>query len=95
MKTAARFYTIPSLRVNKELHDAVEAALTEGETISSFLLESIQFNIQRRAMQLEFVARGLAAWDEARSTGNYVSVEEMLAGLDKTLEKARKAAARK
>ena len=48
-----------------------------------------------RAMQQEFVARGLAARDEARSTGNYVSVEVLLAGLDKSLAKARKAASRK
>ena len=90
MKTAAKTSTIPPLRVNEEVRTAAEAALMEGETLSGFVLEAIQFNIQRRAMQQEFVAR-----DEARSTGNYVSVEEMLAGLDKTLAKARKAASRK
>ena len=95
MKTAAKTSTIPPLRVNEEVRTAAEAALMEGETLSGFVLESIQFNIRRRAMQQEFVARGLAARDEARSTGNYVSVEEMLAGLDKTLTKVRKAAARK
>jgi uncharacterized protein (DUF1778 family) len=95
MKTATKTSTIPPLRVNEEVRTAAEAALMEGETLSGFVLESIQFNIQRRAMQQEFIARGLAARDEARSTGNYVSVEEMLAGLDKSLAKARKAAARK
>ena len=48
-----------------------------------------------RAMQQEFVTRGLAARDEARRTGVYVSSEEMLAGLDKSLAKARKTTARK
>ena len=67
----------------------------EGETLSGFVLEAIQFNIQRRAMQQEFVTRGLAARDEARRTGVYVSSEEMLAGLDKSLAKARKTTARK
>ncbi len=91
MKTA----TIPPLRVNEEVRAAAEAALTEGETLSGFVLEAIQFNIQRRAMQQEFIARGLAARDEARSMGKYVSVEEVMAGLDKTLARERKKAARK
>lgn len=34
-------------------------------------------------MQQEFVARGLAARDEVRRTGRYVSADEVLAGLDK------------
>ncbi|WP_223247281.1 YlcI/YnfO family protein [Sulfuriferula sp. AH1] len=87
--------TIPPLRVNEEVRAAAEAALMEGETLSGFVLEAIQFNIQRRAMQQEFVARGLAARDEARKTGKYISADEMLAGLDKTLARSRKAAARK
>ena len=93
VKTAAKTSTFPPLRVNEELRSAAEAALVEGETLSGFVLEAIQYNIQRRAMQQEFVARGLAARDDARRTGKYVSAEAVLAGLDKTL--ARKAAARK
>jgi len=95
MKTVTKTSTIPPLRVNEEVRAAVEAALMEGETLSGFVLEAIQFNIQRRTMQQEFVARGLAARDEARRTGNYVSADEVLAGLDKTLARSRKAAARK
>ena len=95
MKTVTKTSTIPPLRVNKEVRAAAEAALMEGETLSGFVLEAIQFNIQRRTMQQEFVARGLAARDEARRTGKYVSADEVLAGLDKTLARTRKAAARK
>lgn len=95
MKTATKTSTIPPLRVNEEVRAAAEAALMEGETLSGFVLEAIQFNIQRRTMQQEFVARGLAARDEARRTGKYVSADEMLAGLDKTLAHSRKAATRK
>ncbi len=93
VKTAAKTSAFPPLRVNEELRSAAEAALVEGETLSGFMLEAIQYNIQRRGMQQEFVARGLAARDDARRTGKYVSAEAVLAGLDKTL--ARKAAARK
>ena len=95
MKTATKTSTIPPLRVNEEVRTAAEAALMEGETLSGFVLEAIQFNIQRRAMQQEFVARGLAARNEARRTGKYVSADEVLAGLDKTLARSRKTAARK
>jgi hypothetical protein len=95
MKTATRTSTIPPLRVNHDVRLAAEAALMEGETLSAFMLESLQFNIQRRALQQEFVERGLAARDEARRTGKYVSSDEMLARLDKSLAQARKAAARR
>lgn len=95
MKTVTKTSTIPPLRVNEEVRAAAEAALMEGETLSGFVLEAIQLNIQRRTMQQEFVARGLAARDEARRTGRYVSADEVLAGLDKTLARTRKAAARK
>ena len=90
MKTATKTSTIPPLRVNEEVRAAAEAALLEGETLSGFVLEAIQFNIQRRSMQQEFVARGLAARDDARRTGKYVSADEVLAGLDKTLARSRK-----
>ena len=90
MKTTTKSSTIPPLRVNEAVRAAAEAALMEGETLSSFVLESIQYNIQRRIMQQEFVARGLAARNEARRTGKYVSADEVLAGLDKTLATARK-----
>ena len=95
MKTVTKTSTIPPLRVSEKVRAAAEAALMEGETLSGFVLEAIQFNIQRRTMQQEFVARGLAARDDARRTGKYVSVDEVLAGLDKTLARSRKAAARK
>ena len=95
MKIVTKTSTIPPLRVNEEVRAAAEAALMEGETLSGFVLEAIQFNIQRRALQQEFVARGLAARDEARRSGRYVSADEVLAGLDKTLARSRQAAARK
>ena len=46
-------------------------------------------------MQQAFIARGLTARDEARHTGKYVSADEVLEGLDKTLARTRKTAASK
>lgn len=95
MKAATKTSTIPPLRVNESVRAAAEAALMEGETLSGFVLEAIQFNILRRLTQQEFIARGLAARDEARETGIYVSAEEVLAGLDSTLARSRNRAAGK
>lgn len=95
MKFATKTSTIPPLRVSESVRTAAEAALTEGETLSGFVLEAIQFNIQRRTMQQEFIARGLAARDEARRMDKYVSTDEVLADLDKTLARSRKKAASK
>lgn len=95
MKTATKISTVPLLRINDEVRAAAEASLMEGETLSAFMLEAIQFNIQRRSLRQEFVARGLAARDEARRPGKYVSADEMLERLDRTLAGSRKATARK
>ncbi len=94
MKTTAKTSTIPPLRVNGEVRAAAEAALQEGESLSAFVLEAIQFNVRRRALQQEFIVRGLAARDDAKRTGTYVSANEMLARLDKTLTRKRKSKAR-
>ena len=84
MKTA----TIPALRVTPELRQAAESVLQEGETLSSFVEQSLRANIEHRLLQSEFIARGLAARDEARKTGEYVTAEKVLAELDAMLCRA-------
>ncbi len=81
--------TLPPLRVDSELRAAAESVLQEGETLSGFVLEAVRLNIERREAQREFIARGLASREEASRSGHYVSSEEMLKRLDKTLAKAR------
>ncbi len=85
MKTAS----IPSLRVTPDLRQAAESLLHEGETISSFVEESLRANIARRRLQQEFLARGIAARDEAKRTGEYYPAEDMMAELDCLLDKAK------
>jgi len=85
MKTA----TLPPLRVDSELRAAAESVLQEGETLSGFVLEAVRLNIERRESQRAFIARGLAARDEARMHGEFVSAEDMLARLDASLARAR------
>ncbi|MEO8332610.1 MAG: YlcI/YnfO family protein [Gallionella sp.] len=88
MKTAS----IPSLRVDPDLRQAAENVLQKGETISSFVEQSLRANIARRQLQQEFIARGLASRDEARQTGEYYPAEEVLQELDGMLAPAKKKA---
>jgi predicted transcriptional regulator len=81
MKTA----TIPSLRVDPKLRHAAEDVLREGETLSSFVEQSLRANIEHRRLQAEFVVRGLASRDEAKKTGEYFDKAEVLHELDDLL----------
>lgn len=81
--------TFPSLRVAPEFRQAAEQVLHDGESLSSFVEESIRENITRRQLQNEFVARGLASRDHARETGSYASADAVLARLEKILASAK------
>lgn len=83
MKTA----TLPPLRVEPKLRRAAEAVLREGESLSGLMEQSLRGEVNRRRMQAEFIARGLAAREDARRTGAYYTVDESLARLDAVLAK--------
>ena len=85
MKTAS----IPSLRVKPELRKAAESVLQEGESLSGFLEESLRTQINRRKMQREFIARGLAAREELRRTGQYFTAEQVLSELQSMLARRK------
>ena len=85
MKTA----TIPSLRVDPELRHAAESVLQEGETLSSFVEQSLRTSIDHRRAQQAFISRGLAGRDEAQRTGEYFTADEVLRELDEMHAKAQ------
>lgn len=85
MKTA----TIPPLRVHPELRQSAEAVLQEGETLSSFVEEAVRRNVAYRRAQQDFIARGLAARDAARASGEYTDAAEVLDKLSKRLAQAQ------
>jgi hypothetical protein len=91
MKTA----TFPSLRVEPELRSAAEEVLEEGESLSSFVEQSISYGVQRRRAQREFIARGLKSRNSARRSQDYVSAPKVLARLEGMLEKAKRASPKK
>lgn len=67
MKSAS----LPSLRVDPELRQAAESVLHDGESLSSFMEQSLRALVTLRQNQREFIARGLAAREQARWTGTY------------------------
>lgn len=81
--------TIPPLRVSPELRREAEAVLREGETLSGFMLESLQDSIARRRDQQEFIERGLKSAAAARRTGRYVTADHVVKQLSVRLKKAR------
>lgn len=85
--------TFPSLRVDPQLREAAEDVLQEGESLSSFVEQSVRAQIERRRTQEEFIARGLASRDKAQRTGKYVSSAVVLKGLGSHLAKAKKKSA--
>lgn len=87
MKTAS----MPSLRVDPALREAAESVLHEGESLSSFMEQSLRDEVTRRQLQREFLARGLASRDKARRTGEYFEADTVHAELRGMLAKARKA----
>ena len=87
MKTA----TMPALRVQPELRQAAEEMLQPGETLSGFVEESLRRNVERRQVQQEFLARGLASRDAAKQSGKYVTADVVLAKLAAKIEGASKA----
>jgi predicted transcriptional regulator len=63
--------------------------LQDGETISSFVEQSIRDSIERRRNQQEFLARGLASRDKARATGEYVPADVVIGRLERMLAEAK------
>jgi predicted transcriptional regulator len=82
--------TFPSLRVDPDLREAAESVLQEGETLSSFIEASVRETIERRRARAEFIARGLAARDDAKRTGEYHSAKSVHTELRQMFAKASK-----
>lgn len=91
MKTA----TLPSLRVAPALRSAAESVLQTGESLSSFVEQAVRASVAERQMQHEFVMRGLASRDAARTSGVYFSSGSVLQSLEQKLSKAEALAAAK
>lgn len=81
--------TMPALRVAPETRHDAESVLEDGETLSSFLEQSLIRNIHYRKAQKEFIARGIASRAKSQESGEYLSKAESLRALDSILERSR------
>ena len=88
-----RSTTLPPLRVTPEMRREAEAVLEQGETLSAFVLASVEQQIEARRAREQFVERGLASGAEARRTGKYVSADAVLRKLKRRLDVAKAKAA--
>lgn len=81
--------TLPSLRVDPQLRHDAETVLAEGESLSQMIEAAVRTQVELRKHQAAFLARGLAARDEARRTGRYISADTMLGQLKSRLQAAQ------
>ncbi|WP_241303281.1 YlcI/YnfO family protein [Burkholderia stabilis] len=81
--------TFPSVHVEPELLDDAERVLGDGETLSSFIGQSIREGIERRQLQSEFISHGIAFHDKAAHMGQYVSSSDVLERLERRLDAIR------
>lgn len=79
----------PSVLDDEEFHAAAESVLREGETVADLIDRSARAEVDYRREQAEFVARGLAALEEAERTGIWYDADEVHAELRAKLDKKR------
>ena len=85
MKTA----TIPPLRVDPELRNLAESSLKEGETLSSFVIESLKQGIKNRQLKQDFISRGLTSRIDAKTNDEYYSADSVMGELKQMLDNSR------
>jgi predicted transcriptional regulator len=90
MMTGVKSRTIPPLRVSEQLRADAESVLGPGETLSAFVMDAVSRSIDFRKTQLDFLARGMASAERARSVGGYVPADKAIARLRKRLVRAQR-----
>jgi hypothetical protein len=66
---AMRTSTFPPIRVEPEIRAQTEAVLREGESLTQFIEDAVRKEVEWRAAQAAFVARGQAALEEHEELG--------------------------
>lgn len=67
----------------------MQSVLSDGETLSSFVEESLRTNIERRLYQQAFITRGIASRNEAKITQEYYSADSVMLELSTMLQQAK------
>ena len=85
MKTA----TLPAVRVAPEVRELVESVLKEGESLSTFIEETMKKQAQWRKEDEAFYARAAKASQNLREGGKFYTAEESIARLRAQVQRAR------
>lgn len=85
---------LPPVRVPDDLREAAEGVLLEGETLSSFIQQSVERAVEWRRLEAAFRERADGALAHYRRTGRSQAAGEVAAGLRSKLERRRKHLAR-
>ena len=85
MRTA----TFPAVRTTPENRALVESVLRPGETLSTFIEESLQERARWRKEDEAFYARAMEAAKRIRAGGKTYTLDETIASLRKQLQNAR------
>ena len=85
MKTA----TLPAVRVTPEVRQLVESVLKEGESLSTFIEETVKKHAQWRKEDEAFYARAAKASQALREGGKFYTAEESIARLRAQVQRAR------
>jgi predicted transcriptional regulator len=81
--------TIPAIRVEPELRAQLESVLRGGESLSAFVEAAVRRAVRLRLEQSAFIARGLASLEAAKQSGDYVELDDVIAGLRQRMESAQ------
>lgn len=86
MKTAQ----LPPVRVEPSIRAEIEGALHEGESLSQFVESAVLQAARRRKADQEFLARGRASLAEAKRTGEFYPVADVLDELQRRIDERMK-----
>ncbi|PYB77075.1 prevent-host-death protein [Rhizobium wuzhouense] len=81
----------PSVLDDEEFHTAAESVLREGETVADLIDRSARAEVEYRRDQAAFIARGIAALEEAERTGVWYTTEDVLSMMRAKLDAAKAA----
>ena len=85
MKTA----TLPAVRVAPQVRELIESVLHEGESLSTFIEETVKKHAQWRKEDEAFYARAAKASQNLRDGGKFFTAEESISRLRAQVQRAR------
>lgn len=80
---------LPPVRVPEDLRAAAEDVLAEGETLSSFIQDSVAKAVELRKVKAAFSERADAALERFKQTGKSVPASTVVDKLQRKLDRRR------